>query len=143
MVFQILYFLFFSSRRRHTRCALVTGVQTCALPIWFLRLCRACRSPLGSSRKDSPLNTALTPDASAADDSQARLDHLEAIAARLLERCRASGATQAEESCSEERGLNVGVRMGSVDTVESTRDRGIGVTGVSGRPEKRRGGKGG
>src|SRR3546814_1898941 len=27
------YFFFFSSRRRHTRCALVTGVQTCALPI--------------------------------------------------------------------------------------------------------------
>src|SRR3546814_16536136 len=26
---------FFSSRRRHTRCALVTGVQTCALPIWI------------------------------------------------------------------------------------------------------------
>src|SRR3546814_1126663 len=31
----ILYF-FFSSRRRHTRCALVTGVQTCALPIFAL-----------------------------------------------------------------------------------------------------------
>src|SRR3546814_8993529 len=28
-------FFFFSSRRRHTRCALVTGVQTCALPILF------------------------------------------------------------------------------------------------------------
>src|SRR3546814_298384 len=28
------FFLFFSSRRRHTRCALVTGVQTCALPIF-------------------------------------------------------------------------------------------------------------
>src|SRR3546814_19136428 len=27
---------FFSSRRRHTRCALVTGVQTCALPIFAL-----------------------------------------------------------------------------------------------------------
>src|SRR3546814_6066636 len=27
------HFFFFSSRRRHTRCALVTGVQTCALPI--------------------------------------------------------------------------------------------------------------
>src|SRR3546814_6532013 len=26
-------FVFFSCRRRHTRCALVTGVQTCALPI--------------------------------------------------------------------------------------------------------------
>src|SRR3546814_8557432 len=29
-----LVFFFFSSRRRHTRCALVTGVQTCALPIF-------------------------------------------------------------------------------------------------------------
>src|SRR3546814_16833733 len=27
---------FFSSRRRHTICALVTGVQTCALPIWVV-----------------------------------------------------------------------------------------------------------
>src|SRR3546814_9145430 len=32
----VFIFFFFSSRRRHTRCALVTGVQTCALPI-----CRA------------------------------------------------------------------------------------------------------
>src|SRR3546814_7862238 len=31
---------FFSSRRRHTRCALVTGVQTCALPI-CMRFCLA------------------------------------------------------------------------------------------------------
>src|SRR3546814_5410388 len=30
----LIYLFFFSSRRRHTRCALVTGVQTCALPIW-------------------------------------------------------------------------------------------------------------
>src|SRR3546814_5960967 len=30
--------LFFSSRRRHTRCALVTGVQTCALPICLREL---------------------------------------------------------------------------------------------------------
>src|SRR3546814_9445624 len=29
--------VFFSSRRRHTRCALVTGVQTCALPILDVR----------------------------------------------------------------------------------------------------------
>src|SRR3546814_5436720 len=28
-----MYVFFLSSRRRHTRCALVTGVQTCALPI--------------------------------------------------------------------------------------------------------------
>src|SRR3546814_9715832 len=32
-IFRFVFF-FFSSRRRHTRCALVTGVQTCALPIW-------------------------------------------------------------------------------------------------------------
>src|SRR3546814_1522049 len=33
-MFVCLVFFFFSSRRRHTRCALVTGVQTCALPIF-------------------------------------------------------------------------------------------------------------
>src|SRR3546814_2355243 len=31
--FYVFFSFFFSSRRRHTRCALVTGVQTCALPI--------------------------------------------------------------------------------------------------------------
>src|SRR3546814_9753795 len=31
----MLIVFFFSSRRRHTRCALVTGVQTCALPIYI------------------------------------------------------------------------------------------------------------
>src|SRR3546814_9141004 len=35
---------FFSSRRRHTRCALVTGVQTCALPI-------SARAALGGNGK--------------------------------------------------------------------------------------------
>src|SRR3546814_18838769 len=33
MLLYMIHFFFFSSRRRHTRCALVTGVQTCALPI--------------------------------------------------------------------------------------------------------------
>src|SRR3546814_20371156 len=37
-------FFFFSSRRRHTRCALVTGVQTCALPISALDRDPAARS---------------------------------------------------------------------------------------------------
>src|SRR3546814_16434560 len=32
--FRLFVCFFFSSRRRHTRCALVTGVQTCALPIF-------------------------------------------------------------------------------------------------------------
>src|SRR3546814_14219947 len=38
-------FFFFSSRRRHTRCALVTGVQTCALPI-LTKLCTLPRAVL-------------------------------------------------------------------------------------------------
>src|SRR3546814_1490984 len=37
MVRCVLFVFFFSSRRRHTRCALVTGVQTCALPISSVR----------------------------------------------------------------------------------------------------------
>src|SRR3546814_3421800 len=36
MSFYVNLYFFFSSRRRHTRCALVTGVQTCALPISYL-----------------------------------------------------------------------------------------------------------
>ena len=64
----------------------------------------------------------------ASDDSQARLDRLADIAERLLARCRERGASQAEVSCSEETGLNVNVRMGEVETVEATRDRGIAVT---------------
>src|SRR3546814_4813137 len=35
-------FFFFASRRRQTRCALVTGVQTCALPIWKVSLAYDC-----------------------------------------------------------------------------------------------------
>src|SRR3546814_2483862 len=34
-VCSVFLLFFFSSRRRHTRCALVTGVQTCALPIFM------------------------------------------------------------------------------------------------------------
>src|SRR3546814_3403580 len=37
MIFSSSFVFFFSSRRRHTRCALVTGVQTCALPIYTFR----------------------------------------------------------------------------------------------------------
>src|SRR3546814_10868592 len=34
LIFGFSSFFFFSRRGRHTRCALVPGVQTCALPIW-------------------------------------------------------------------------------------------------------------
>src|SRR3546814_17682155 len=49
-LFVFFVFFFFSSRRRHTRCALVTGVQTCALPI-CARTCRLhCRTRAGRRR---------------------------------------------------------------------------------------------
>src|SRR3546814_11110645 len=40
-------FFFFSSRRRHTRCALVTGVQTCALPISTVTVDDVADQPFG------------------------------------------------------------------------------------------------
>src|SRR3546814_839062 len=39
---------FFSSRRRHTRCALVTGVQTCALPIYSVTGLVLCKKSVRS-----------------------------------------------------------------------------------------------
>src|SRR3546814_11305545 len=51
VVFVSIYF-FFSSRRRHTRCALVTGVQTCALPISTLKV---AGSKLNSNAHFSPM----------------------------------------------------------------------------------------
>ena len=84
-------------------------------------------STSGSSHS-VPSNSLLSNSALADDDSVARLDQLAGIAQQLLERCRARGASQAEVGCSEEHGLNVNVRMGAVETVESTSDRGIAVT---------------
>src|SRR3546814_3680265 len=46
----VLSLFFFSSRRRHTRCALVTGVQTCALPIsWH------AEPPVAGTMGDNPM----------------------------------------------------------------------------------------
>src|SRR3546814_17741600 len=42
-----MYLVFFSSRRRHTICALVTGVQTCALPICIIIVLSLLRQALG------------------------------------------------------------------------------------------------
>src|SRR3546814_1043605 len=47
----LMLLFFFSSRRRHTRCALVTGVQTCALPISARPGARSARSARQHSRR--------------------------------------------------------------------------------------------
>src|SRR3546814_10121497 len=58
-----MYALFFSSRRRHTRCALVTGVQTCALPIFSYSAARRASAPprLTDTRRLTPRSTMVTP----------------------------------------------------------------------------------
>src|SRR3546814_8844509 len=48
---------FFSSRRRHTRCALVTGVQTCALPISMRRRLKTTAMAGEAHVKTGTLNT--------------------------------------------------------------------------------------
>src|SRR3546814_6361156 len=53
-----LCFFFFSSRRRHTRCALVTGVQTCALPI---SKCRQRPGRRGPGRRGAGRRSARGP----------------------------------------------------------------------------------
>ncbi len=56
------------------------------------------------------------------------LDELANLAEDVLARCRALGATQAEVSLNLDAGLNVNVRMGEVETVEHTRDRGVAIS---------------
>ena len=68
---------------------------------------------------------ALTP---ASDDSRERMDQLSGLAREVLRLCAARGASQAEVALNEDRGLSVNLRMGEVETVERTRDRGVGLT---------------
>ena len=81
----------------------------------------------GPSTQDKALNpNALN--TAVADDSDARLARLADTAQRMLERARALGADQAEVSCNEDAGLEVNVRLGQVETVQSSRDRGLAIT---------------
>jgi len=73
-------------------------------------------------------DTALEPDAAPLDDSLPQLDRLADISQHLLARAKAMGASQAEVSCSQQRALEVNVRLGAVETVQSSVDRGIAVT---------------
>src|SRR3546814_1550000 len=70
---------FFSSRRRHTRCALVTGVQTCALPIYP-------EATVGMLQQEPPLSegkTVLENVEEAVGDIKAKLDRFNAISEEM------------------------------------------------------------
>ncbi|MEO8811182.1 MAG: DNA gyrase modulator, partial [Rhodanobacter sp.] len=62
------------------------------------------------------------------DRTAADLDRLAGLAEDVIRRARAAGASQAEVSASIASGLSVNVRLGEVETVEHTRDRGFGLT---------------
>src|SRR3546814_3885267 len=66
-----IFCFFFSSRRRHTRCALVTGVQTCALPICRLAASTGASMP-ASQRGGVFFQRAATPTVVAAISSAIR-----------------------------------------------------------------------
>src|SRR3546814_2013907 len=89
---------FFSSRRRHTRCALVTGVQTCALPISLARTPArvAARSfePRWARRAAIVLSAAVPPIA----EPSAELDSCRVCSPRFLA---AATVSRSEEHTSE------------------------------------------
>ncbi|AGG88174.1 metalloprotease PmbA [Rhodanobacter denitrificans] len=62
------------------------------------------------------------------DRSLYELDRLAELAEDVIRRARAAGASQAEVAASIDTGLSVNVRLGEVETVEHTRDRGFGLT---------------
>ncbi len=63
-----------------------------------------------------------------ADAGTAELERLAGLAEDVIRRARAAGASQAEVAASVSTGLSVNVRLGEVETVERTRDRGFGLT---------------
>ncbi len=62
------------------------------------------------------------------DTSSADLGRLREIADDVIRRCRAKGASEADVAATIDEGLAVNVRLGEVETVERTRDRGVSVT---------------
>ena len=59
---------------------------------------------------------------------RSELDHLKQVVADLLAEAKHQGASAAEAGVSADRGLDLTVRLGEVETVEHTSDHGLGVT---------------
>src|SRR3546814_12155804 len=102
-------FFVFSSRRRHTICALVTGVQTCALPI--------CTSTRSSAGKACPASTGTTENSPLKTWSSSTFSIISGIRARFLygtSRDSAAWATAASrDRKSVVQGKSVSVRVDS------------------------------
>ena len=72
-------------------------------------------------------------DIAAAEHSLSELDRLAELAEEVIRRAGVAGASAAEVAASIDTGLSVNVRLGEVETVEHTRDRGFGLTVYFGR----------
>lgn len=67
------------------------------------------------------------------DWAQLEQQRLESLAQQIVDRLSERGATAAEVSASVQQGLSTTVRMGEVETLEYSRDRGIGITAYFGQ----------
>lgn len=69
------------------------------------------------------------PDSSSTSiDAEAELARFAELAVDLIARCRKRGADQVEVELSSDRGLTVNVRLGDVETLEFTRNRGLALS---------------
>ena len=62
------------------------------------------------------------------DDSTAELDRLSTLTEDVLRRCRGKGASEVDVGVGVDVGLEVNVRLGEVESIEHTRDRGLSLT---------------
>src|SRR3546814_956319 len=89
---------FFSSRRRHTRCALVTGVQTCALPICEIENLTLFDPLTGETLRKLPRYT-IYPGSHYVTSRRTVLDAVETIKVELRERLEIGRASCRERVC--------------------------------------------
>src|SRR3546814_3256530 len=89
LVCLLIYHFFFSSIRRQTRCALVTGVQTCALPI-----CPTPSRGMGSN----VITFCLKKELDGASDTRIVLDERD-DGTGCFERCKIGRASCRERVC--------------------------------------------
>src|SRR3546814_16502771 len=84
MVIWTCFVFFFSSRRRHTRCALVTGVQTCALPIYM----RAAAAIVKGRKKAANVRWAIVVPGSGLVKAQAERSEERRVGKECVSTCR-------------------------------------------------------
>src|SRR3546814_14816373 len=116
----VFLFFFFSSRRRHTRCALVTGVQTCALPISSAARARVEQAARAVHEADCAYHSRL----SARDNAKAQLDMIRPLVEHGIEprmtlvQMQSAAAAAKTDSASAAAGVSRGQAAGTEAALE-------------------------